>query len=73
MKRHQAKEAHVIPILLRPVDWAGAPFSQLPVLPNNKQPVTIWDNQDEAFREIAEEIRGVALELRRVWGTRANS
>jgi hypothetical protein len=65
MERHQAEEAHVIPILLRPVDWAGSPFSQLPVLPKNKQPVTTWDNQDEAFREIAEKIRGVAIALRR--------
>jgi hypothetical protein len=35
MERHQASEARVIPILLRPVDWTGAPFSQLPVLPKN--------------------------------------
>ncbi|NJL39001.1 MAG: TIR domain-containing protein [Leptolyngbyaceae cyanobacterium SM1_4_3] len=68
MERHQAGEAHVIPILLRSVDWAGAPFSQLPVLPKDKRPVTIWDNQDEAFWEIAEEIRAVAFELRRVMG-----
>ncbi|NJN92231.1 MAG: hypothetical protein HC840_25650 [Leptolyngbyaceae cyanobacterium RM2_2_4] len=47
------------------MDWAGSSFSQLPVLPENKQPVTTWDNQDEAFREIAEGIRAVAIELRR--------
>src|SRR5579864_7606200 len=27
--RHQAKQAHVIPILLRPVDWQNAPFAHL--------------------------------------------
>jgi len=54
------------PILLRPVDWAGAPFSQLEVLPKNHQPVISWANQDEAFREIAEGIRAVAMEVRKV-------
>ncbi|NJL40877.1 MAG: hypothetical protein HC899_32170 [Leptolyngbyaceae cyanobacterium SM1_4_3] len=44
---------------------APTPFSQLPVLPKNKQPVTTWDNQDEAFQEIAEGIRAVAIALRR--------
>jgi HEAT repeat protein len=68
MERHQAGEAHVIPILLRPVDWAGAPFSQLDMLPKNKRPVTTWDNRDEAFRQIAEGIRAVAIELRREKG-----
>jgi energy-coupling factor transporter ATP-binding protein EcfA2 len=71
MERHQAGEAHVIPILLRPVDWASAPFSQLDVLPKNREPVTTWDNRDEAFREIAEGIRAVAIELRRVMGERS--
>jgi hypothetical protein len=47
---------------LRPVDWAGAPFSQLEVLPKNHQPITTWDNPDEAFREIAEGIRAVAMD-----------
>src|SRR5579859_1437165 len=26
LERHQMKEARVIPILLRPVEWKGAPF-----------------------------------------------
>ena len=64
MERHQAGEAHVIPILLRPVGWAGAPFSQLDVLPKNHQPVITWANQDKAFQENAECIREVALDLR---------
>ncbi|MDX2214313.1 MAG: HEAT repeat domain-containing protein [Oculatellaceae cyanobacterium bins.114] len=65
MERHQAGEARVIPILLRPVDWQDAPFSQLEVLPKNKQPVTSWANQDEAFEEIAKGIREVAIAFRR--------
>jgi TIR domain len=68
IERHQAGEARVIPILLRPVDWQGASFSSLTVLPKNQQPVTRWDNQDEVFLEIAKEIKEAAIELRRAKG-----
>ena len=65
IERHQSGEARVIPILLRPVDWQSAPFSQLDVLPKNHQPVTTWPNPDQAFQEIAEGIRTVAMEVRK--------
>jgi len=49
MERHEAGEARVIPIILRPVDWEGAPFSKLQALPTDAKPVTSWDDSDEAF------------------------
>ncbi|MEO0406791.1 MAG: HEAT repeat domain-containing protein [Cyanobacteria bacterium P01_A01_bin.135] len=66
--RHQTGQARTIPILLRPTDYTGEPFSQLDILPRNHQPITTWDNQDEAFREISESVRAVALEIRRKAG-----
>ena len=59
MQRHEAKEARVIPVILRPVDWKDAPFGRLQPLPRNRQAVTNWANQDEAFTEIAKDIRQV--------------
>jgi hypothetical protein len=32
MARHEAKEARVIPVILRPVDWQDAPFGKLQAL-----------------------------------------
>ncbi len=64
MERHHNKEARVIPIILRPVDWEGAPFSKLQCLPRNAEPVTLWKNEDAAFRDIAKGIRKVAEEIR---------
>jgi hypothetical protein len=29
MARHEAGEAHVLPVILRPVDWKSAPFGKL--------------------------------------------
>jgi hypothetical protein len=33
MARHEAGKTRVIPIILRPVDWRGAPFGKLNALP----------------------------------------
>ena len=57
MERHEAREAVVIPIILKPVDWHGAPFGKLQALPKNAQPVTAWPSQDEAFLNVAQGIR----------------
>ena len=63
MERHEAREARVIPIILRSVDWKGAPFGKLHMLPRNATAVTQWSDQDEAFTDIARGIRKVVGEL----------
>jgi hypothetical protein len=59
MERHEANEAHVIPVLLRPVDWQSAPIGKLQALPKNGKPITRWRNRDEAFVDIVESLRGI--------------
>ena len=63
MARHEAGEARVIPVIVRPVDWHSAPFGMLQALPQDGRPVTRWRPQDEAFLDIARGIRSVAEEL----------
>ncbi len=53
MERHQQGKARVIPVLLRPVLFTGAPFAMLKVLPSNGKPVASWRNRDSAFVDIA--------------------
>ncbi|MBD2461867.1 AAA-like domain-containing protein [Oscillatoria sp. FACHB-1407] len=60
MERHEAKEACVIPIILKPVDWSSAPFAKLQAFPKDAKPVTKWNNRDEAFLNIAKGIREAA-------------
>lgn len=62
MERHEAGEACVIPVILRPCDWSGAPFSKLHALPRNAKPVTIWSNHDEAFTDIVQGIRKAVVD-----------
>ena len=59
IERHEAGEATVIPIILRPTDWNGAPFSKLQALPKNAQPVTEWENEDRALLDVVNGIRAV--------------
>jgi TIR domain len=57
LERHQRREAYVIPILLRPVDWDETPISQLQMLPSDRKPITQWSDRDEAFLEVEKGIR----------------
>ncbi len=63
LERHQANQARVIPILLRPVDWNGAPFAHLQALPTDAEPITTWSNQDAAFADVAAGIRRAVEDL----------
>lgn len=61
--RHDAGTARVIPIILRPVDWKGSPFSKLKILPTDGKPVTKWSNKDSAFVDVVQGIRQVVDSL----------
>ncbi|MEH2162734.1 MAG: toll/interleukin-1 receptor domain-containing protein [Nostoc sp.] len=65
MERHETREARVIPIILKPTDWNGAPFGKLQALPKNAKPVTTWPDQDEAFLNVAQGIRRVVEDIAR--------
>src|SRR6266700_1020624 len=62
MERHRQGEVRVIPILLRPVLFTGAPFAMLKMLPTNGKPVVSWRNRDSAFVDIALGIERVVQE-----------
>src|SRR5947209_131268 len=57
LERHQRGEARVIPIILRPCDWQSSPFAHLQCLPHDGKAVTIWQNPDEAFLAITQDLR----------------
>lgn len=57
MERNDAKEARVIPVILRHCDWHGAPFGKLMAAPRDGKPVTSWPDRDEALADVAKQIR----------------
>jgi hypothetical protein len=57
LARYNLGEAHIIPVLLRPVEWKETPFGHIEVLPTGGVPVTEWQERDEAFLEVVKGIR----------------
>jgi len=55
--RHDAGEARVIPVILRPCDWHETPFGKLMAAPKDGRPVTSWPDLDEAFLDIVRAIK----------------
>lgn len=57
MARHEAGEARVIPVILRPCDWHDAPFGKLMATPPDGKPVTRFPTMDDAFVLVAGDIK----------------
>jgi hypothetical protein len=66
MERHQARDARVIPVILRPCDWHALPFGQLTATPRDGKPITVWPNIDEAFLDVVTAIKAALQELGRI-------
>lgn len=63
MERHKCGEARVIPILLRPIDLDETPIEQLQSLPEDRIPISLCNNQDAAFRDVARGLRTAIKEI----------
>jgi tetratricopeptide (TPR) repeat protein len=63
LELHQANQARVVPILLRPVDWENTPFAHIQALPTNNRPITLWDNLSKALVDVATGVRRAVEEL----------
>jgi len=63
MRKHEAGSARIIPVILRPCDWHGAPFGKLNAVPKDGRAVTKYPDQHDAFLEIAQAVREAAANL----------
>jgi hypothetical protein len=63
LRRHDAGEAVVIPVILRPCPWQDAPFGRLNALPEDGRALTLWQNRDEASLHVAQGIMRVVREM----------
>jgi internalin A len=59
LERHERGEARVIPVIVRDVHWADAPFAKLQALPKGGLAVTKWPDKDSAWRNVSEGIQKV--------------
>ena len=62
LERHDAGEARVIPIIIEPCDWINTPLKKgrnIKALPRDAEPVSKWENKDEAFLDVVTELRRI--------------
>jgi hypothetical protein len=57
LERHRAGEAHVVPVIVRACDWQSTPLGELLAVPRDGKPITSWPNYDEAYVDVAGQIR----------------
>jgi hypothetical protein len=60
MKRHEEKDAIVIPVILTPCEYGRMPFFKLNALPRDGKAITQWRNRDEVLHHVAEGVRNAA-------------
>jgi len=63
LERCKQKDARVIPVILRDVNWTKAPFAELQALPKDGLAVTKWGDKDSAWRNVSEGIQKVVEEM----------
>ncbi|HEX5872953.1 MAG TPA: hypothetical protein VFY65_21120, partial [Longimicrobium sp.] len=73
LDRHRREEALVIPVLIRPVYFEGAPFAALQALPTDAKPVSTWIDQDAAWLDVVRGIRKTIEHFRDRGAVRASS
>jgi hypothetical protein len=63
LERHDAKEATVVPVILRQCLWQHSSFAKLQAVPKDAKAVVSWSDRDEAFTAVADGIRLLADQL----------
>ncbi|MCK8491782.1 toll/interleukin-1 receptor domain-containing protein [Spirosoma sp. RP8] len=47
----------IVPIILEPCDWQSTPFGKFKALPNDGKAVSTWENKNNAFLDITQNLR----------------
>lgn len=63
LERHEAGDARVIPVIVRPGDYVGVRFKDIQALPKDGKAITLWSNRDLAWLDVAKGIRRAVEEL----------
>jgi len=63
LERETEGKVRVIPVIARSCLWTYSPLGRLKALPKDGQAVTLWKTMDEAFTDVATEIRKVAITM----------
>jgi len=59
IRRHEAGEIRLVPIIVEPCDWKASPLKKFKVTPRDGKPVSEWTNENNAFVDIVTELRRI--------------
>ena len=60
IRRHDAGEIIIVPIILEPCDWLSSPLARFKALPRDGKAISIWTNHNTAFLDVVNELRKLA-------------
>jgi hypothetical protein len=60
IERHRQGKIEIVAIILEPCYWQSSPLGHFKVLPRDGRPVSEWPNPNNAFLDIAQELRRLA-------------
>ena len=65
LERHAKKEARVVPVIVRDVNWKVIPeLSKLTAVPKDGKPVPKWPTKDAAWCDVSERVQAILEDLR---------
>ncbi len=59
IKRHEAGEVIIVPVIIRPCDFTSLPLQKFQALPKNALPISKWQNEDEAFMDVVNGLKNL--------------
>ena len=63
IRMHDAKQARVVPVILRSCDWEKSQFARFNALPPDGLPVVEAEHPDQRFKAVAKGLRAIVAEL----------
>jgi hypothetical protein len=63
LEGYHAREARIIPIIVRQSNWQSTPFGMFQAILVNGKPIKLCADRDEAFVKVAKDIRRVVGSL----------
>jgi len=59
LKRHENKQAVVVPIIVSPCDWEDTEFAKLNALPTGAKPIDHWPLKNDAYLDIVNNLKRI--------------
>ncbi len=64
MARHNEKKTRIVPIVIRPSNLALLPLNHFQAVPKNAKPITTWQDRDEAWLDVTNQLGNLFKALR---------